>query len=92
MLSAGAVDKHGKWRRNGACLLGATSAVSVLNPSPSLSRAAGPAQVQVRAGRRRLSRAAESTGVLEIAFHGQADWDTNPSIMCQALGEEIRFD
>lgn len=35
MLSAGAVDKHGKWRRNGACLLGATSAVSVLNPSLS---------------------------------------------------------
>ena len=63
-------------------------------PGLSLGRggAAAPAQVQAWVGRRRWSRAAESTGALEIAFHGRADWDTNPSAAHQGLGEKIRFD
>lgn len=53
MLSMGAADKRGKWLRNGACLLGATSVRSVPGPSPSLSaEAVLPGRHRYRHGRR----------------------------------------
>lgn len=92
MPSAEAADKRGKWLRNGACLLGATSAVSV--PGPSRPRRCCWVGAGM-GGRRGGGDGAELPSPSEhwkIAFHGRADWDTNPSTVRRALGEEIRFD
>lgn len=88
MPSAGAAGKRDKRLRNGACLLGATSAVSV--PAPSAETVL-PGWHRYRHGQGG-GDGAESTGALEIAFHGRADRDTNPGTACRALAEEIRFD